>query len=135
MKIAAYNSGELTITLVDTDTDETVDEIDRMTDFTRGDMEPREAAEDWCAAYGHTLVEWEGGAGMNQTEAWEAVYGAAFAALSLGIRSGMMEADEQRRLAAACKKVKPRVERMRSRLDFARARKAGKLNRPSWATP
>lgn len=60
MKISAFENDEITIILVDIDTDETAGEIDRMTDFTRGDLPPREAAEDWCATYGHTLVEWEG---------------------------------------------------------------------------
>ena len=58
--IAAFLSNELQIMLVDIDSDETVGEIDRMSDFKRGDMEPREAAEDWCAEHGHQLVEWDG---------------------------------------------------------------------------
>lgn len=57
---------------------------------------------------------------MNQTEAWI---------------EALQEAHAFPKLGAALKKVKPRVERMRSRLDFARAKTAGKLNRPSWATP
>jgi hypothetical protein len=67
---------------------------------------------------------------MNLTESWELV-----------IRAAELCRDDPRwsaampRLAKALTKVKPRVERMRSRLDFSRARKAGTQTRPSWATP
>lgn len=66
---------------------------------------------------------------MNQTEAWEAVLLAAEA------YERIMTLRDARPLQRALAKVKPRVTRMRARLDFIRARKAGKLNRPSWATP
>lgn len=39
------------------------------------------------------------------------------------------------RLAKALHKTKPRVERMRARLDAIRARRAGKPKCPSWAMP
>lgn len=60
MKIAAFEADESTIVLVDDDTDETAHEIDRMNDLERGDMEPLEAAKDWCAKNGHQLIEWNG---------------------------------------------------------------------------
>lgn len=69
---------------------------------------------------------------MNQTEAWEIVIKAAESRLFIADSEA---AHAFPKLAAALKKVKPRVERMRSRLNFARARKAGTLNRPQWATP
>lgn len=71
---------------------------------------------------------------MTVTEAFEWVTAAA--------ETMVQKADEQRmkdegieNLRRALKRVQPRVQRMRARLDFARARRAGKLNRPSWATP
>lgn len=60
MKIAAFEADETTIVLVDEYTDETAHEIDRMRDFERGDMEPLDAAKDWCAKNGHELIEWNG---------------------------------------------------------------------------
>lgn len=73
---------------------------------------------------------------MNQTEAWETVIKAAKISLAL-IERGDLDDDacDTPKLATALRKVAPRVERMRARLDFLRARKAGTLNRPSWATP
>lgn len=74
---------------------------------------------------------------MNQTEAWEEVFKAAEQRFAISedeaLRHGKSHALPS--LAKALRKVRPRVERMRTRLDFARAKKAGKLNRPSWATP
>jgi hypothetical protein len=74
---------------------------------------------------------------MNQTESWEEVIKAAEQRLSISedeaLRHGKSHALPS--LAKALRKVRPRVERMRARLDFSRARKAGKLTRPSWATP
>ena len=59
MKIAAFHDNDTT-TLVDAETDETAYEINHYDDFQSGDMEPLEAARDWCREHGHTLVEWEG---------------------------------------------------------------------------
>jgi len=74
---------------------------------------------------------------MNQTEAWEAVYNAALERLSWQVLRAKTRAQkaECKTLERALRKVGTRVHRMRSRLEFARARKAGTLNRPSWATP
>lgn len=70
---------------------------------------------------------------MNQTEAFEAVYQAAVERLS---HFTARRQDKQRAtLERALNKVFPRVQRMRQRLDFIRAKRAGTLNRPSWATP
>jgi len=79
-------------------------------------------------------VRSEGGRTMNQTEAWEVVIKAADWMVRTAEKTNP-KAGPVIELRTALKKVKPRVERMRSRLDFARARKAGTLNRPSWATP
>jgi hypothetical protein len=74
---------------------------------------------------------------MNLTEAWEEVIKAAEQRLAISeddaLRHGKSHALPK--LAQALRKVRPRVERMRSRLDFSRAKKAGKQTRPSWATP
>lgn len=74
---------------------------------------------------------------MNQTEAWEEVIKAAEQRLIISedeaLRHGKSHALPK--LAQALRKIRPRVERMRSRLDVVRARKAGKPTRPSWATP
>ncbi|MBE7497089.1 MAG: hypothetical protein HS117_19280 [Verrucomicrobiaceae bacterium] len=67
---------------------------------------------------------------MNITEAWEQV-----------LRAAEMYRDSESgwaampRLPKAITKVKPRVERMRQRLDSARARRAGKPKCPRWAEP
>ncbi len=74
---------------------------------------------------------------MNQTEAYEEVIKAAQQRLTISedeaLRCGQSHALPK--LAQALRKVLPRVQRMRTRLDFSRARKAGKQSRPSWATP
>jgi hypothetical protein len=73
---------------------------------------------------------------MNMTEAWEVVIRAAEIAQTLVERGDLDdEACGIANLSRAITKVKPRAGRMRSRVDFARARKAGPLNRPKWATP
>lgn len=72
---------------------------------------------------------------MNITEAYEAVLMAAVAHLSKQRGNSKKAQREQSYLERALKKVSPRIARMRSRLDFHRARKQGTLNRPSWATP
>jgi len=73
---------------------------------------------------------------MNKTEAWEVVYGAAFGMLKASLMSGHgLTPDEQKRLAGACKLVRPNVERMRQRLDDLRDRRAGQPKRPKWAAP
>jgi hypothetical protein len=74
---------------------------------------------------------------MNQTEAWEAVGNAALEHLSwLACRAKTLKQQQEvKLLKRAIQKVAPRVQRMRARLDFSRARKAGKQTRPSWATP
>lgn len=72
---------------------------------------------------------------MNITEAYEAVYMAAVAYLAKQKRNSKSAQREQANLERALKKISPRIQRMRSRLDFSRARRAGKQSRPSWATP
>lgn len=74
---------------------------------------------------------------MNQTEAMEAVYNGAVQHLGrLFLRAkSRKQKQECKALERALHKVWPRVERMRARLDFSRARKAGTQSRPSWATP
>lgn len=74
---------------------------------------------------------------MNQTEAWETVEKAALERLIYLTRRAKTPAKKQecRALRIALIKVGPRVHRMRARLDFSRAKKAGKQSRPSWATP
>ncbi len=67
---------------------------------------------------------------MNQTEAWEMVIRAAQLCRDDPHWSAAMP-----RLAKAIMKVKPRVERMRSRLDYARARRAGKPRCPKGLEP
>lgn len=67
---------------------------------------------------------------MNQTEAWELVIRAA----------EMCQQDERwrnamPRLAKAISRTKPKVEKMRARLDDQRARRAGKPKCPAWARP
>lgn len=71
---------------------------------------------------------------MNVTEAWEAVIRAADWMVRTGEKTDP-KAGPVVELRAALKKVTPRVQRMRSRLDFIRAKKAGKQTRPNWATP
>lgn len=73
---------------------------------------------------------------MNLTEAYELILKAA------GSRLLIDEYEEPRTgkrsfpdLEKAIRKIQPRVERMRARLDSTRARKAGKPTRPKWATP
>jgi len=68
---------------------------------------------------------------MNLTESWELVIKAAELCRDDPAGLGL----QTPHLAKAIKKVKPRVERMRARLDFIRARKAGKPTGPSWAIP
>lgn len=74
---------------------------------------------------------------MNQTEAWELVFAAAVARYARMALTAKSKAERQavKDMDVALKKVSLRVHRMRARLDFARARKAGKQTRPSWATP
>lgn len=89
------------------------------------------------AAAAHALSNRTGGCRtMNLTEAWEMVIKAAEITQRL-IERGDLDEDACGipRLTQALTKVTPRVQRMRARLDFIRAKKAGKQNRPSWATP
>jgi len=67
---------------------------------------------------------------MTQTEAWELV-----------IRAAELCRDDPRwsaampRLPRAILKTKPKVERMRARLDDLRARRAGAPKLPAWMKP
>jgi acyl-coenzyme A synthetase/AMP-(fatty) acid ligase len=74
---------------------------------------------------------------MNLTEAMEEILKAAEQRLIISedeaLRHGKSHALPK--LAQALRKIRPRVEHMRERLDFSRAKKAGKQTRPSWATP
>lgn len=72
---------------------------------------------------------------MNQTEAWEIVWNAAVERLSHLTLKRPKQAAKCARLERALSKCAPRVQRMRARLDFSRAKRAGKQSRPSWATP
>ena len=68
---------------------------------------------------------------MNQTEAWELVIKAAELCRDDPAGLGL----QTPHLAKAIKKVKPRVERMRSRLECIRARRAGKPKCPRGLEP
>lgn len=79
---------------------------------------------------------------MNQTEAMETVLEAAdiFCRLNLLEKGRPMVMvkignGDSHNLVSALRKITPRVQRMRARLDFSRAKKAGKQSRPSWAAP
>lgn len=72
---------------------------------------------------------------MNQTEAWELVVRAAESRLFIADIEAQQDAHAFPKPATALKKIKPRVERMRSRLDFARARRAGKPRCPKGLEP
>ncbi len=73
---------------------------------------------------------------MNMTEAWETVIRAAEIARTLVERGNLDdEACGIAKISTAINKVKPRVERMRSRLDHARARRAGKPRCPKGLEP
>ena len=71
---------------------------------------------------------------MNVTEAYEWVATAAQTMVQRADQQGMQDEGIEN-LRRALKHVQPRVHRMRSRLDFIRAKKAGKQTRPNWATP
>lgn len=73
---------------------------------------------------------------MNNTEAWEMVIKAAqnFAQID-ETEATINGAPMMPKLNAALKRVTPRVDRMRSRLDAIRAQKSGKPNCPKWAMP
>lgn len=69
---------------------------------------------------------------MNQTEAWEWVLGAAESI----VRFHQNQDDEGvKMLRKAIPKVKPKIVRMRERLDDARARRAGTPKLPAWMKP
>lgn len=72
---------------------------------------------------------------MNQTEAWELVVRAAESRLFIDDCEAVLAPRTFPSLAAALKKIKPRVERMRSRLDHLRARKAGNPRCPKGLEP
>ncbi|MES2596045.1 MAG: hypothetical protein V4662_11945 [Verrucomicrobiota bacterium] len=71
---------------------------------------------------------------MNLTESWELVLRAARNFEMIDETESTVTGKRlMPNLATALKKVAPRIERMRSRLDSARARKAGKPKCPRWA--
>lgn len=73
---------------------------------------------------------------MNNTEAWEMVIKAAekFAQID-ETEATLNGALMMPKLKAALNRVTPRVERMRSKLDFMRAARAGKPKLPAWMAP
>lgn len=72
---------------------------------------------------------------MNKTEAYETVLNAAIGLLSLETSRGDGDLIGNRRLETAINQVTPQIQRMRSRLDALRARRAGKPTCPKWALP
>lgn len=72
---------------------------------------------------------------MNTTEAWELVVKAAESRLFIADAEAHHASHAFPKLASALKRIKPRVERMRSRLDHLRARKAGKPRCPKGLEP
>jgi len=73
---------------------------------------------------------------MNQTEAYELVLKAAQNFLQIDETESTLTGHRMMpRLQAAINKVEPRVNRMRSKLDFLRSTRAGKPNLPSWMAP
>jgi hypothetical protein len=72
---------------------------------------------------------------VNQTEAWEWVLGAAEGLIYHAEKQGLPDDEGLRALRKAVPKVKPKIERMRARLDDSRARRAGKPKLPAWMKP
>ena len=71
---------------------------------------------------------------MNQTEAWEWIVTASETMVQKADEQGMLDEGIEN-LRRALNRVKPRVERMRSRLDHLRARRAGKPRCPKGLEP
>lgn len=69
---------------------------------------------------------------MNVTESHEMLVRAAEWILD---RYGDDRPGEFAKLPAALRIMKPRAQRMRERLDFHRARRAGTPKGPAWASP
>lgn len=73
---------------------------------------------------------------MNLTEAYELILKAAASRMLIDEfeqpRTGKLSFPK---LDQAIRKIQPRIQRRRTRLDVTRARKAGKPTRPSWTTP
>lgn len=73
---------------------------------------------------------------MNNTEAWEMVIKAAENFMRIDeTESAATGTRMMPKLQAALNRVTPRVDRMRAKLDFARAARSGRPKLPSWMAP